>query len=90
MDKIKKSNILENHKKLPFFSPTEINKTFLIKVSGLRDGIRYNTLVGCTGLIGIIGYDLYRKFVIRAFRLDKKYKEVCKLRTGLKVEFDYK
>lgn len=77
--------------KLLGFNLTEINKTFLIKISGSREGEKYNTLVGVTGLIDITGFCLSRRMLERAFKLDKKEgKEVCKLRSGIKVTFYYK
>jgi hypothetical protein len=77
--------------KLLGFNLTEINNTFLIKVNGVRDGIKYNTLVGVTGLIDAVGFCYSRKMLKRAFKLDKNDgKEICKLRSGLKVTFYYK
>ena len=69
------------------YTTTEINRNFRIKVAG-RDanGNRINTLVGVSGLIKLIGKELFEKFVKRAFdcTLDVC---VCKLRRGLKVSF---
>lgn len=73
-------------------SVTDINREFRIKVYGVRDGKKYNTLVGVSGLIKLIGSELAEKFINRAFRdfyeLCKNIlKAVCKLRTGLTVTF---
>ena len=73
------------------FSTTEINNSFLMKLSGHYEGQKYNTLVGVTGLLECIGIDLAKKMLHRAFRMNKKErKEVCKLRSGLRVSFYYK
>ena len=69
------------------YTTAEINRNFRIKVAG-RDanGNRINTLVGVSGLIKLIGKELFDKFIKRAFNcmLDVC---VCKLRRGLKVSF---
>ena len=69
------------------YTTTEINRNFRIKVAGIDgNGNRINTLVGVSGLIKLIGEDLFNKFVKRAFdcMLDVC---VCKLCRGLKVSF---
>jgi hypothetical protein len=62
-----------------------INQNFRIKVFG-RDaqGKKINTLMGVSGIIAMIGEELFYKFVQRALdcMLDKC---VCKLRRGLQV-----
>ena len=62
-----------------------INQNFRIKVFG-RDaqGKKINTLMGVSGIIAMIGEELFFKFVQRALdcMLDKC---VCKLRRGLVV-----
>ena len=62
-----------------------INQNFRIKVFG-RDaqGKKINTLMGVSGIIRLIGEELFYKFVKRALdcMLDKC---VCKLRRGLQV-----
>lgn len=73
-------------------SISEINREFRIKVYGVRDGKKYNTLVGVSGLIKLVGLDFAEKFINRAFRdfyeLCKNIlKVVCKLRTGLSITF---
>jgi hypothetical protein len=62
-----------------------INQNFRIKVFG-RDaqGKKINTLMGVSGIIRLIGEELFYKFVTRSLdcMLDKC---VCKLRRGLQV-----
>lgn len=69
------------------FTTAQINRNFLIKVSGVNgEGKRLNTLVGVSGLIRLIGEKLANSLLTRAFAclLDKC---VCKLRRGLKITF---
>ena len=69
------------------YTTTEINRNFRIKVAGIDgNGNRINTLVGVSGLIKLIGEDLFNKFVKRAFDCMQDVC-VCKLRRGLKVSF---
>lgn len=69
------------------YTTRQINRNFKIKVAGrTENGKKLNTLVGVSGLILLIGYDLADKFVKRAFNsMDDK--TVCKLRRGIKVTF---
>lgn len=61
-----------------------INENFRIKVYGRVDGRKVNTLLGVSGIIRLIGVELFNKFVKRALdcMLDVC---VCKLRRGLQV-----
>jgi hypothetical protein len=61
-----------------------INENFRIKVYGRVDGKKVNTLLGVSGIIRLIGVELFNKFVKRALdcMLDVC---VCKLRRGLQV-----
>lgn len=62
-----------------------INANFRIKVFGRdENGKKINTLMGVSGIIAMIGEELFFKFVTRALdcMLDKC---VCKLRRGLVV-----
>lgn len=69
------------------YTTTEINRNFRIKVAGIDgNGNCINTLVGVSGLIKLIGEDLFNKFVKRAFDCMQDVC-VCKLRRGLKVSF---
>ena len=69
------------------YATSVINLNFRIKVYG-RDvnGKRINTLVGVTGLINLIGMELFNKLVTKAFNslLDCF---VAKLRRGIKISF---
>ncbi len=67
------------------FTSKFVNQNFRIKVFG-RDanGKRINTLVGVSGIIRMIGEELFYKFVQRALDcMDDVC--VCKLRRGLQV-----
>lgn len=68
------------------YTSTEINRTFKIKVYGNVDNKKIDTLVGVTGLVNLIGYDLANKFLDRAFN-SLHDNTICKLRRGLKVTF---
>jgi len=69
------------------YSSTEINADFRIKIYGVdRNGNRINTLVGVSGLLGLIGVELANKFLERAYHFVSD-KTICKLRRGLKVTF---
>ncbi len=75
-------------KKTLNYSTREINRNFKIKIYGIVDGKRVNTLVGVSGLIHAIGgaIDLVNRLLGRAFN-GMGDKVVCKLRRGLKVTF---
>ena len=69
------------------YTKNVINRTFLIKVYGLVDGVRVNTLMGVRGAYSILG-ELFYRLVCRAMNhLGEKGKTVCRLRRGLKVTF---
>lgn len=85
-ERIREARKLKNIYKGVNRGTSEINRHFRIKISGVRDGVKYNKLVGVSGLINIIGVDLANKFIERAFN-SLQDKEVCKLRTGLKITF---
>lgn len=61
------------------YTTKEINRTFKIKVNGLFNGKKINTLVGV---------EMANKLLRRAFRCVKDA-EHCKLRRGLKISFYY-
>ncbi len=70
------------------YSSAQINKEWRIKVKGVINGIKYNTLVGVSGLLKILGgcIDKLQKFVNRAFEcLDDKC--VCKVYGGPTITF---
>jgi hypothetical protein len=73
------------NKNVKRFSSKFINQNFRIKVFGRdENGKKINTLVGVSGIIRLIGEELFYKFVQRALdcMLDVC---VCKLRRGLQV-----
>ena len=72
-------------KKIQKFSSKFVNANFRIKVFGrTEDGRKINTLMGVSGIIAMIGEELFYKFVQRALDCMKDVC-VCKLRRGLKV-----
>jgi hypothetical protein len=73
------------NKNVKRFSSKFVNQNFRIKVFGRdENGKKINTLVGVSGIIRLIGEELFYKFVQRALdcMLDVC---VCKLRRGLQV-----
>lgn len=70
------------------YTTKEINRTFKIKVNGVFDDKKINTLVGVSGLIKLVGVEMANKLLRRAFRCVKDA-EHCKLRRGLKISFYY-
>ena len=70
------------------YTTSEINRNFKIKVFGIVNGKKVNTLVGVSGLIRILegAVDLINKLLNRAFR-SKGDKCECKLRRGVKITF---
>ena len=73
------------NKNVKRFSSKFINQNFRIKVFGRdENGKKINTLMGVSGIIRLIGEELFYKFVQRALdcMLDVC---VCKLRRGLQV-----
>ena len=69
------------------YTTREINANYKIKVYGLFDGKKINTLVGVSGLVRIVAdLELTNRLLDRAFNcLDDKC--VCKLRRGIKISF---
>ena len=62
-----------------------INQNFRIKVFGRdENGKKINTLMGVSGIIAMIGEELFYKFVTRTLDCMQD-KCVCKLRRGLVV-----
>jgi hypothetical protein len=67
------------------FTSKFINQNFRIKVFGYtEDGKKINTLMGVSGIIAMIGEELFYKFIQRALDSMKDVC-VCKLRRGLQV-----
>lgn len=65
---------------------SEINQNFRIKVFGMVEGKKVNTLVGVSGAIAIIGEEMFNKLLDRAFASMGDVC-VCKLRRGVKFSF---
>ena len=69
------------------YSTRYINRNYLIKVAGVdNEGRKINTLVGVSGMLTMIGYELANKFLDRVER-GMGDNCVCKLRRGLKFTF---
>ena len=72
------SNVLE-------FTTKFINSNFRIKVFGrTEDGKKINTLIGVSGILKLIGAELFNKFIKRALKMAQDVC-ICKLRRGLQV-----
>lgn len=75
------------------YTTSQINADFRIKVYGMFEGVKVNNLRGVSGLIKMIGQELFEKFIERAYTnaYECTYfhgdKTVCKLRRGLVVTF---
>ena len=69
------------------YTTRQINGNYKIKVSGVYDGKKINTLVGVSGLIKMVDdIELTNRLLDRAFScMDDKC--VCKLRRGIKISF---
>ena len=69
------------------YTTKQINRDYKIKVSGLYNGEKVNTLVGVAGLVRMVGdIELTNRLLDRAFSCMED-KCVCKLRRGIKVSF---
>ena len=67
------------------FDSKFINQNFRIKVFGRdENGKKINTLMGVSGIIRLIGEELFYKFIQRALDCMRDVC-VCKLRRGLQV-----
>ena len=70
------------------YTTREINMNYRIKVFGVNEenGRKLNTLVGVSGLLKLIGAEMFNKMMERR---EKCMDDVCicKLRRGLKVSF---
>ena len=69
------------------YTTREINGNYKIKVSGLFDGKKVNTLVGVSGFLKMVNdIELCNRLLDRAFN-DMSDCCTCKLRRGLKISF---
>ena len=69
------------------YTTREINANYKIKVSGLFDGKKVNTLVGVSGFLKMVNdIELCNRLLDRAFAcMDDKV--CCKLRRGIRITF---
>ena len=67
-------------------STSQINKNFHIKVHGVFNGRKVNTLVGVSGLIRMVGEEFAEKFSLKAWDMMTDSQQF-KLRRGLRVTF---
>ena len=76
---------MANKKENKQYTTKYINQNFRIKVFGRdENGKKINTLMGVSGIVEMIGEELFYKFVTRAIRCMQDVC-VCKLRRGLQV-----
>lgn len=69
------------------YTTRTINREFKIKVSGVFEGKKINTLVGVSGLIRLVAdIELTNRLLDRAFDCPNDKCE-CKLRRGLRISF---
>lgn len=68
------------------YTSKQINRDFRLKVHGIVNGVKINTLVGVSGLLRLIGEELMMKQLTRAYKAGED-KCVCKLRRGLVVTY---
>lgn len=69
------------------YTTREINANYKIKVSGMYEGNKINTLVGVSGLIRLVSdIELTNRLLDRAFNCMEDVC-VCKLRRGIKISF---
>lgn len=69
------------------YTTREINGNYKIKVSGLYDGQKVNTLVGVSGFVKMVNdIELCNRLLDRAFACMGDVC-VCKLRRGIKISF---
>lgn len=69
------------------YTTRQINRNYKIKVSGIYNGSKVNTLVGVAGLLRFVNdVDLTNRLLDRAFScMDDVC--TCKLRRGIKISF---
>lgn len=69
------------------YTTKQINSNYKIKVSGIYEGQKVNTLVGVAGFLRMVGdINLCNRLLDRAFDCMGDV-QVCKLRRGLKISF---
>jgi len=69
------------------YTTRQINRNFKVKISGIYEGQKINTLVGVRGLVAMVNdIELTNRLLDRAFNCMNDVC-VCKLRRGLKISF---
>lgn len=69
------------------YTTREINRNFKVKVSGVYEGKKINTLVGVSGLIRLVNdIELTNRCLDRAFNSITD-SCVCRLRRGIRITF---
>lgn len=69
------------------YTTRQINHNFKVKISGIYEGKKINTLVGVRGLVAMVNdIALTNRLLDRAFNCMEDVC-VCKLRRGLKISF---
>ena len=69
------------------YTTRQINHNFKVKISGIYEGKKINTLVGVRGLVAMVNdIALTNRLLDRAFNCMGDVC-VCKLRRGLKISF---
>lgn len=69
------------------YTTREINHNYKIKVSGVYEGAKVNTLVGVSGLLRMVNdIELTNRLLDRAFSCMED-KVCCKLRRGIRITF---
>ena len=69
------------------YTTRQINRNFKVKISGIYEGKKINTLVGVRGLVAMVNdIALTNRLLDRAFNCMEDVC-VCKLRRGLKISF---
>ena len=80
---MEKEKVMETLK----YTTKKINGNYKIKVSGIYEGVKVNTLVGVSGLVRMEDdIALTNRLLDRAFNCMGDV-QVCKLRRGLKISF---
>jgi hypothetical protein len=63
---------------------TYVNRNFRIKIFGIHEGRKLNTLVGVSGLVDLVGEEIARRAVEKAdMNMDDKF--IWRLRRGIKI-----
>lgn len=69
------------------YTTRQINRNFKVKISGIYEGKKVNTLVGVRGLVAMVNdIALTNRLLDRAFNCMGDVC-VCRLRRGLKISF---